>query len=161
MTVLKLLAGCGLAFLTSACGLHRHADVAPSEGCAGHVEITTQEVEGFLTHRLLVRNDSTNRTTNATRLNVSLDDAPYPVEVSSPAGWTAFIRLCSGGRRVCGIEWQSCPGLVPGMTLEGFAVRFAANMAPRILGWSLDVGECQVGGISGVLSSAPGGRTRA
>jgi hypothetical protein len=139
------------ALLSAGCALQRHNYAPPSEGCSGRVEISEEEGPTSVTYELIVTNDSTDKTTNATRVDVMFDDAPYPTRVSSPDGWTAFIRLCRDGQRVCGIEWRSCPGLVPGKTVPGFAATFASDGAPRRRGWSLDVGECQVGGISGVL----------
>jgi hypothetical protein len=97
--------------LLMGCVLRHEPEALPSEGCSGRVQADMVEQAGRVTHRLAITNDSTNPNTNATELDVMFESGPLPVEVLSPTGWTAFIRVCHDGRRVCGIEWRGCPGV--------------------------------------------------
>jgi hypothetical protein len=96
-----------------------------------------------------LRNTSSKAKNRATRIRVTLEPTEKARRIASPAGWTAFIRLCSDGERMCGVEWQNYPGLPAGGVESRFAVETSPPERLRVEVWGVDLEECSVGGLEG------------
>jgi hypothetical protein len=132
------------------CAARRGADVPPSERCSGQVRVDVVEGTSTTTVSASITNDSRDPHANATQLDILFDSGPYPVEVLSPPEWTAWVRVCDDGRHLCAVEWRACPGVEPGKTLAGFRITFDGATSPLRKGWTLQVGECRTGELSGL-----------
>lgn len=93
-----------------------------------------------------LQNRSTGPECPATRIVVLFSGQlrPAAFRVSTPAGWTRHDVPCETGGGVCGFEWRTRHGVLPGAALPGFGLAYDPAEAPLPRSWIVDVGRRRV-----------------
>jgi hypothetical protein len=140
-----------LMVAAAACALSRTppspelAGTSSPTGCDAWFEIggTFSRVNDV---RYTLQNRSTGPQCPATRVVVlfsgQLRSAAF--RVSTPAGWRRRDVPCETGGGVCGFEWRTRHGVLPGAELPGFGLVYDPAEAPLPRSWIVDVGRRRV-----------------
>ena len=96
--------------------------------------------------RYSLQNRSTRPECRATRVAVLFSGQlrPAAFRVSTPAGWKQHDVPCERGGGVCGFEWRTRHGVLPGYQLPGFGLAYDPAEAPLPRSWVVDVGRRRV-----------------
>jgi hypothetical protein len=141
-----------LMVAVAACALSRKATspelagTSSPTGCDAWFEIGGTFSSRLSDVRYSLQNRSTRPECPATRVVLLFSGQlrPAAFRVSTPAGWKRHAVPCETGGGVCGFEWRTRHGVLPGTELPGFGLAYDPAKAPLPRSWIVDVGRRRV-----------------
>jgi len=137
------LAACALSRKTASPEL---AGTSSPTGCDAWFEICGTFSSRLSDVRFSLRNRSTGPDCPATRVVVLFSEQlrSAAFRVSTPAGWKRHDVPCETGGGICGFEWRTRHGVLPGTELPGFGLAYDPAETPGPRSWIVDVGRRRV-----------------